>query len=161
MDCVFSVFSFSGSLLRSSSTQLLLVLFFFAFYTAPFSSKHFFLGHLFFLVVLLSLVLSMIAFCYEHFFWGLCCGIVPPSCLSLVTVFFLPLTGLVGVRVFLYFPFLFCLHFSLSCCSGLISSVSSVVGSFLSSECDFFTLFSWAIFYQTYFFIPPPPPPPV
>ena len=46
---------------------------------------------LFFLAVFLSLVLSMIAFCYEDFFWGLCCGIVPPSCLSLVTVFFLPL----------------------------------------------------------------------
>ena len=33
-----------GNLLKSSPTQFLVVLFFIAFYTAPFSSKHFFLG---------------------------------------------------------------------------------------------------------------------
>ena len=58
------------NLLRSSSTQFLVVLFFIAFCTAPFYSKHFFLGpfvrslstQLFFLVVLLLLLLSMTAF---------------------------------------------------------------------------------------------------
>ena len=52
---------FIGNLLSSSSTQFLVVLFFMAFYTALFSSKHFFLGlfvrslstQLFFSVVLL------------------------------------------------------------------------------------------------------------
>ena len=66
-----------GHLLRSSSssTQFFLVaLFFLAFYTVPFSSKHFFLilglflrslsTQLFFLVVLLLLLLSMTAFYY-------------------------------------------------------------------------------------------------
>ncbi len=61
-----------GNLLSSSATQFLVVLFFIAFYTAPFSSKHFFLGlfvrslftQLFFLVVLLLLLLSMSAFSY-------------------------------------------------------------------------------------------------
>ena len=55
----FCLFVFIGNLLNSSSIQLLVVLFFLAFYTAPFSSKHFFLGlfvrslstQLFFLVV--------------------------------------------------------------------------------------------------------------
>ena len=55
----------------SESTQFL-VLFFVAFYSAPFSSKHFFLGlfvrslptQLFVLVVLLLLLLSMAAFSY-------------------------------------------------------------------------------------------------
>ena len=58
------------NLLNTSSTQFWVVLFFLAFYTAPFSSKHFFLGlflrslstQLFFLVVLLLLLLSMTAF---------------------------------------------------------------------------------------------------
>ena len=61
-----------GNLLKSFSTQFLVVLFFIAFYTAPFSGKHFFLGlflwslstQLFFLVVLLLLLLSMTAFSY-------------------------------------------------------------------------------------------------
>jgi len=61
---------FIGNLLRSSSTQFLVVLFFIAFYTAPFSSKHLFLGlfvrslstQLVFLVGLLLLLLSMAAF---------------------------------------------------------------------------------------------------
>ncbi len=61
-----------GNLLSSFSTQFLVVLFFIAFYTAPFSSKHFLLGiflrslytPLFFLVVLLLLLLSMTAFSY-------------------------------------------------------------------------------------------------
>ena len=65
-------FIFIGNLLRYSSTQFLVVLFFIAFYTAPFTSKHFFLGlflrslstQLFFLVVLLLLLLSMTAFSY-------------------------------------------------------------------------------------------------
>ena len=75
-DCLFSVGFFLnffiGNLLNSSSTQFLVVLFFLAFYIAPFSSKHFFLGlfvrslstQLFFLVVLLLLLLSMTAFSY-------------------------------------------------------------------------------------------------
>ena len=61
-----------GNLLSSYPTQFLVVLFFLAFYTAPFSSKHFFpwlfvkslSTQVFFLVVLLLLVLSMIAFSY-------------------------------------------------------------------------------------------------
>ena len=64
-----------GNLLKSSSTQFLVVLFFLAFYTALFSSKHFFLWlfvrslstQLFFLVVLLLLLLSMTAFSYVGF----------------------------------------------------------------------------------------------
>ena len=62
------------NLLNSSSTQFLVGFFvlFLAFYTTPFSSKHFFLGlfarswstQLFFLVVLLLLLLSMNAFSY-------------------------------------------------------------------------------------------------
>ena len=59
-----------GTLLSSSSTQFLVVLFFLAFYTAPLSSKHSFLWlfvrslstELFFLMVLLLLLLSMTAF---------------------------------------------------------------------------------------------------
>ena len=58
-----------GNLLSSSCTKFLLVLFFIAFYTAPFSSKHFFLG-LFvrslstqqFFVMVLLLLLSMTCF---------------------------------------------------------------------------------------------------
>ena len=61
-----------GNLLSSSCTHFLVVLFFIAFYAAPFSSKHFFLGlfvrslstQLFFLVVLLRLLLSVTAFSY-------------------------------------------------------------------------------------------------
>ena len=57
-------------MLKSSSTKFLVVLFFIAFYTTPFSSKHFFLGlfvrclstQLFFLVVLPLLLLCMKAF---------------------------------------------------------------------------------------------------
>ena len=67
-------------LLENSSTQFLVVVFFGAFYTAPFSSKHFFIGHfirslstqLCFLVVLLLLLLSMTAFSYvglSSLFW--------------------------------------------------------------------------------------------
>ena len=78
-DCLFSVFLFYYFLLlwnflNSSSTQFLLVfcVVVFAFYTTPFSSKHFFLGlfvrswstQLFLLVVLLLLLLSMNAFSY-------------------------------------------------------------------------------------------------
>ena len=78
-DCLFSVFLFYyflllWNLLNSSSTQFLLVfcVVFFAFYTTPFSSKHFFLGlfvrswstQLFLFVVLLLLLLSMNAFSY-------------------------------------------------------------------------------------------------
>ena len=63
---------FSNGICFSSFTQFLVALFFSAFYTAPFSSKHFFLGlfvrslstQLFFLVVLLLLLLSMTAFSY-------------------------------------------------------------------------------------------------
>ena len=59
-------------MLSSSCTKFLVVLFFIAFYTSPFSSKHFFLGlcvrslstQLFFLVVLLLLLLSMKALSY-------------------------------------------------------------------------------------------------
>ena len=41
----FSISNFLiGNLLKPSSTQFVVVLFFIAFYTAPFSSKHFFLG---------------------------------------------------------------------------------------------------------------------
>ena len=69
---VFLVSFFIGNLVNSSSTQFLVVLFFLVFYTAPFSSKHFFLGlfvrslspQLFFLVVLFLLLLSMTAFSY-------------------------------------------------------------------------------------------------
>ena len=66
-------FSFIGNLLDSSSAQFSAVLFYLAFYTAPFSSKHFFLVFLFvsslstqllFLVVLLLLLLSLTAFSY-------------------------------------------------------------------------------------------------
>ena len=67
---VFYLFYFY--LLKSSSTEFVVVLFFIAFYTAPFSSEHFFLGlfvrslstQLFFLVVLLLLLLNMTAFSY-------------------------------------------------------------------------------------------------
>ena len=60
------------NLLKSSSTEFLVVLLFIAFYTPPFSSKHFFLGlfvrslstQLFFLVVLLLILLSMTTFSY-------------------------------------------------------------------------------------------------
>ena len=69
-----------GNLLKSSSTQCLVVLFFSAFYTAPFSSRHYFFGlflrslstKLFFWVVLLPFVLSMTAFSYVRLlslFW--------------------------------------------------------------------------------------------
>jgi len=70
---LFFSFSFIGNLLDSSSAQFSAVLFYLAFYTAPFSSKHFFLVFLFvsslstqllFLVVLLLLLLSMTAFSY-------------------------------------------------------------------------------------------------
>ena len=62
----------------SESTQFL-VLFFVAFYSAPFSSKHFFLGlfvrslptQLFVLVVLLLLLLSMAAFSYVGLLFSL------------------------------------------------------------------------------------------
>ena len=68
----FLSFFLIGNLLNSSSTQFLVVLFFLAFYTAPFSSKHFFSGfflrslstQLFFLVVFFLLLLSMTAFSY-------------------------------------------------------------------------------------------------
>ena len=68
----FFVYFFIGNLLRYSSTQFVVVLFFIAFCTAPFSSKHFFLGlfvrslftQQFFLVVLLLLLLSMTALSY-------------------------------------------------------------------------------------------------
>ena len=69
----FFVFFLSiGNLLRSSYIHFLVVLYFIAFYTAPFSSKHFFLGlfvrplstQIFFLVVLLLLLFSMTAFSY-------------------------------------------------------------------------------------------------
>ena len=61
---VFLVSFFIGNLVNSSSTQFLVFLLFLAFYTAPFSSKHFCLGlfvrslstRLFFLVVLLRLL---------------------------------------------------------------------------------------------------------
>ena len=63
---------FIENLVSSSSIQFLVVLFFIAFYTTPFSSKHFFLGlfvrslssQLFFLVILLLLLLSMTTFSY-------------------------------------------------------------------------------------------------
>ena len=69
---LFCLFVFVGNLLNFISTQFLVVLFFLAFYTAPFSSKHFFLGlfvrslspQLFVLVVLLRLLLSITAFSY-------------------------------------------------------------------------------------------------
>ena len=69
---LFCLFVFVGNLLNSTSTQLLVVLFFSAFYTVPFSSKHLFLGlfvgslspQLFFLAVLLGLLTSMTAFSY-------------------------------------------------------------------------------------------------
>ena len=69
----FFFFFETGNFLNSSSTQFLVVLFFLAFYTTPFSSKHFlFLGlflrslstQLFFLVVSHILLLSMTAFSY-------------------------------------------------------------------------------------------------
>ena len=77
---LFLFFFFIVNLLRSSSTKFLVVLFFIVFCTAPFYSKHFFLGlfvrslstQLFFLVVLLLLLLSMTAFsCVElsSLFW--------------------------------------------------------------------------------------------
>ena len=66
------LYFFIGNLPSSSFTQFLVVLFFMAFYTAEFSSKHFILGlfvrslftQLFFLLVLLLLLLSMTAFTY-------------------------------------------------------------------------------------------------
>ena len=69
-------FIFVGNLPSSSFTQFLVVLFFIAFYTAEFSSKHFILGlfvrclftQLFFLLVLLHLLLSMTAFTYVGLF---------------------------------------------------------------------------------------------
>ena len=69
---LFCLFVFVGNLLRSSSTKFVVVLFFIAFYTAPFSSEHFFWGlfvrslstQLFCLVVLLLLPLSMTSFSY-------------------------------------------------------------------------------------------------
>ena len=80
---------FLGLLLRSLSTQL------------------------FFVVVLLCLVLSMTAFCYEHFFLGtlLRSSLSRLSVLSdcvfvlfLMCVFFTTFIGLLRVRVFLFFP---------------------------------------------------------
>ena len=70
------MFVFIRNLLSSSCTQFLAVLFFIAFYTDPFSSKHFFLGlfvrsfstQLFFLVVLHILLLSTTAFSYVWLF---------------------------------------------------------------------------------------------
>ena len=72
-----------------------MVLFFIAFYTAPFSSKHFLLGlflrslstQLFFIVVLILLLLSMIAFSYVgllsllwvRHFYSLYLSHLPPS----------------------------------------------------------------------------------
>ena len=99
-DCLFScffiflLFFFIGNLLNSSSTQFLVVLFFLAFYTAPFSSKHFFLRvfvrslstQIFFSVVLLLLLLSITAFSYVglhslwmQFFHALYLSYLPPS----------------------------------------------------------------------------------
>ena len=74
-------FFFIGNLLRSSSTQFLVVLFFIAFCTASFSSKHFHLGlfvrslftQLFFLVVLFLLLLSMTAFSHVRAPFSLLC----------------------------------------------------------------------------------------
>ena len=73
---VFLVSLVLGNLLKSSSSQVLVVLFFSAFHAARFSSKHSFLGlfvrslstQLFFLVASLFLVLSVTAFCYGDFF---------------------------------------------------------------------------------------------
>ena len=50
-------FHLIGHLLKSSPTQFLVVLFFIALYTSPFSSEHFFLGLFFF---------------FFFFFLGLC-----------------------------------------------------------------------------------------
>ena len=81
-DCLSSVFLFFiGNLLRSSSTQFLVVLFFIAFCTALFSSKHFRLElfvrslftQLFFLVVLFLLLLSMTAFSHVKAPFSLLC----------------------------------------------------------------------------------------
>jgi len=81
-DCLSSVFLFFiGNLLRSSSTQFLVVLFFIAFCTALFSSKHFHLElfvrslftQLFFLVVLFLLLLSMTAFSHVKAPFSLLC----------------------------------------------------------------------------------------
>ena len=107
--------SFWGLLLRSLSTQL------------------------FFLVVVLLLVLSMTAFslllrsstklfvlsdCVVFntalgiFRWGL-----PSSCLSLLTVLFSTVVGILRFWAFLFLPFVFCGHYSLSSCSMLFCSV--------------------------------------
>ena len=102
-DCLFGVFFslffffffFIGNLLSSSFTQFLVVLFFIAFYTALFCSKHFFLvlflrslsTQLFFLLVFLILLLSMTPFSYVgllslfwvRLFYALYLGHLPPS----------------------------------------------------------------------------------
>ena len=86
---------FFHTFLGSSCTQFLVVMFFIAFYTPPFCSKHFFLGlfvrslstQLFFLVVLLLLLLSVTAFSYVgllSLFWvrlfhALYMSLLPPS----------------------------------------------------------------------------------
>ena len=70
------VFFVLGNLLRSSSTQVLVAVFFLALHIARFSSKHFFLGlflrslstQLFFLVASLFLVLRVTTLCYGDFF---------------------------------------------------------------------------------------------
>ena len=62
-----------------------------------------------------------------------------------VWVFFLTtFVVLVHVRVFLFFPFVLCGHFSLCSCSVLFCSIlfRVVEGSILSSEWAFFKLFS-------------------
>ena len=88
-------FHLIGHLLKSSPTQFLVVLFFIALYTSPFSSEHFFWGlsvrslstQLFCLVVLLLLPLSMTSFSYVgllSLFWvrlfhALCLSHLPSS----------------------------------------------------------------------------------
>ncbi len=81
---LFLFFYFLPSLLRSTSTQVLVTVLFLLFNTARFSSKYFFAFFSFFfflrslstqlsyLVVSHFLVLSVTAFCYGDFFYGLC-----------------------------------------------------------------------------------------
>ena len=140
-----------GNLFRSSSTQFLLVLLFWAVPGNVFCSNYFFLGlllrslstQLFVLVALLCLVLSMTAFCYEHFLYGLCWSLLPPGSLSLESLFFVCLLFFNHFALECYFcslffsvPFFFfflhsilvqCCLFCFRCCKAYFSLLLATV----------------------------------
>ena len=94
---IFYIF-FIGNLPSSSSTQFLVVLFFLAFYTDFFTSKHFLLGLLGFLFLFLSHFSECVDFTYSSFFLFFS-GIFHES--STVLFFFLVLFYLAGLHCLL------------------------------------------------------------